>query len=358
MKLTLYLFKKFFPIFIGSLAFFSLVLVLVDLLMNIQKFIQNDAPVNEVLNLMLLYTPKTIWYALPLATLFAVSYSLSDFYASNELTAVFASGVSLFRFTLPLLIFSVVLSFGMFVFEDKVVVPTFAQKKALQSELLAEEKNFDNDSVVVLSDNGKIIYKAQSYEDSQQRLFDLFLVFRNEDKTLNAILHADSAYWQFDVGQWKLFNTVQWSYVNGQLICEPVQMDLLSRLVEPSETFRSNSLSIEEIDVRQAKIYIEHLKKVGFPYNEELSVYYKKFSYPFVVFIVVFLSVGLSGKSRKNVLLISLSLSVSAAVLFYVMQMLTMLLAKFSYISPFMGAWFPVFFFICISIMLLRFART
>lgn len=358
MKLIKYLFRKFTPIFIGSLAFFALVLVLVDLLMNIQKFIQNDAPSQQVFLLMLYYTPKTIWYALPLAILFAVSYTLSDFYASNELTAIFASGVSLFRFTFPLLILSVFLSVGMFLFEDYVVVPTFAKKKSLQSTLLAEEKNFDNNSVVVLSENGKIIYKADSYEDSKERLLNLYLVYRDENKSLDSILHADSAYWDSEKNLWKLYNVVQWSYIDEKLLYVPVDNSYVERLNEPSETFRSNSLSIEEIDVRQAKIYIEHLKKVGFPYNEELSIYYKKFAYPCVVFIVVFLSIGLSGKSRKNVLLISLSLSVSAAVLFYVMQMLTMLLAKFSYISPFMGAWFPVFFFIGISLLLLKYERT
>ena len=94
------------------------------------------------------------------------------------------------------------------------------------------------------------------------------------------------------------------------------------------------------------------------PYQEELSEYYKKFAFPAVVFIVVFLSIGISGKSRKNVLLISLSLSVAAAVLFYVTQMVTMILAAGGYISPLMGAWFPVFLFIIISIVLLYYART
>ena len=72
----------------------------------------------------------------------------------------------------------------------------------------------------------------------------------------------------------------------------------------------------------------------------------------------MFLSIGLSGKSRKNVLLISLSLSVGAAVLFYVMQMITMLLAKFGYISGFAGAWSPVIFFVLLSVVLLRYAKT
>ena len=38
------------------------------------------------------------------------------------------------------------------------------------------------------------------------------------------------------------------------------------------------------------------------------------------VFIVVFLAIGLSGKTRKNVLLVSLAMSITAVVLFYVFQ--------------------------------------
>ena len=100
------------------------------------------------------------------------------------------------------------------------------------------------------------------------------------------------------------------------------------------------------------------MRRAGLPYAEALSVYYKKFAFPFILFIVVFLSVGLSGKTRKNVMLMSLASCITGAVLFYVTQMVTMLLAKFEYIPPFMGAWFPVFLFVVISLVLLRFART
>ena len=108
----------------------------------------------------------------------------------------------------------------------------------------------------------------------------------------------------------------------------------------------------------QSKVYIRHLKKAGLPYNEELSEYYKKYAFPFIVFIVVFLSIGLTGKTRKNVLLISLASCISASVLFYVTMMVTMVLAKHGYISAFSGAWSPVIFFTIISVVLLRFART
>lgn len=358
MKLVRYLFKRFIPIFFGSIGFFSLVLMLVDLLMNLWKFIQNEAAAKEVAYLMLLYLPKTVWYSVPLGILFAVSYTLSDLYAGNELTAVFAGGVSLIRFTAPLLIFSFFMSFALFFFDDLLVVPTYAKKLALQDTLLGEEKTLDNESVVVLSDNSLIIYNAAEYSDEDKSLRNLRLVFRTEKHALDAIISSDFALWNKDENVWMLQNPVQYEYKDGTLIFGAASRERLARLTEPAETFRSSAVSVEQIATKDAKIYIEHLKRVGLPFNEELSIYYKKFSFPFIVFIVVFLSIGLSGKSRKNVLLISLSLSVGAAVLFYVMQMITMLLAKFGYISGFAGAWSPVIFFVLLSVVLLRYAKT
>ena len=81
------------------------------------------------------------------------------------MTAVFASGVSLLRFTMPLLILSLILSFGLFLFEDKVVVPTFAQKTSLQNELLNKNETKDNDRLVVIAEGGSIVYKADYYDD-------------------------------------------------------------------------------------------------------------------------------------------------------------------------------------------------
>ena len=358
MKLVSYLYKRFFPVFIGAIGFFSLVLVLVDLFMNLWKFIQNESPILEVVYLLLLYVPKTMWYAIPLGILFASSYTLSNLYATNELTAIFASGVSLFKFTLPLLIFSFLMSFGLFIFEDYIVVPTYEKKLELQTKLLKEEKSLNNDSIVVISDGGKIIYKADSYEASQHRLYEVIFVFRTEDKKLDSIIQADSAYWNTVAQHWSVSTGIQYTYKDGEYTTSVPKLEYLSLLTEPYETFQNNTVDVEGVNAANAKIYINHLKRAGLPYSEELSVYYKKFAFPFIVFIVVFLSIGLSGRSRKNVLLLSLTASISAAVLFYVTQMLTMLLAKFGYISPFAGAWFPVILFIFISIALLRTART
>lgn len=358
MTLLRYLFRKFFPVFLGAVAFFSMVLSLVELLMNLWKYIQLEIPVMMVMKLMVLYLPKTMWYSIPLGILFASSFTLSNLYANNELVAVFASGVSLFKFTLPMLIFSFIMSFGLFYFENLLVVPTYRDKQALQNKLLNTEKSLNNDRIVIIANEGKIIYKVNEYNDSRKQLYDLILIIRDENKQLDSIVKSPGATWDEESQKWLVNFPIQYKLQDGTLKKMACDRELLERINEPYETFRNNTISIEEVNTKEAREYIEHLKRAGLPFDEELSVYYKKYAFPFIVFIVVFLSVGLTGRTKKNVLLISLASSISAAVLFYVTQMVTMLLAKFGYISAFSGAWFPVILFTILSIVLLRFTRT
>lgn len=356
MKIVEYLFRKVIPLFIGAIFFFSFVIVLVDLMMNLWGFISNGVPVKTVLRIMALYVPKTVWYATPIAILFAVSYSLSDLYANNELIAIFASGISLRKFTAPLLVFSFFLSFAMFFWDDYVVVPAYTQKVALQEEVLEPNKTLNNDKIVVLSENGNVTYKAEVYDDSIKQLSYIFIVIRNEDKSFCGLIQADSAIWKD--GHWNFSRGIYYKFKDDGLVPIKIDAELEKRFTEPPETFRNNVVSIETVNSRDARTYITHLQRAGLPFAEELSLYYKKFSFPFILFIVVFLSIGLSGKSRKNVMLISLALCIGSTVLFYVTQMITMLLAKFGYITPFMGAWFPVFLFVILAMCVMHFART
>ena len=358
MKLALYLYKRFFVIFFGAVAFFCLVLHLADLVMNLWRYVSVGASAKDVLKVLFYYIPKTISYSVPISMLFATAFTLSTLYSSNELTAVFACGVSLLRFTFPLLVFSFLMSFAMFVFEDKIVVPSYAKKTAFQKIVMKQEEKKNNDKIVIMSDEGRIIYKADFYDDGAQLLLNIYIVFRDDEKKFYSLIRSDSASWNEELKHWILAGDVRYDKEKENIIMNSNVKELEILLTEPPETFRNNTISVEEVSTKEAKEYIEHLLKAGLPASEALSVYYKKYSFPFVVFIVVFLAIGLSGKTRKNVLLVSLGLSIGAVVLFYIVQMVTMLLAKFALIPPVSGAWLPVILFIIISIILLFFART
>ena len=362
-----YIIVQFVPVFVGALVFFAFIIVFVDLMINLWQYIAEDAQPGQIARVELLYFPKAIFYSVPVSVLFAASYSLSVLYSRNELIAVFASGVSLFSFTVPLLMFSIFFTVALFFFDDAVVVPFFAKKVEMQNQLLKKEQSLNSSRIVVISERGNVVYKADYYDDATKRLTNLFVILRNEDKTLNAIIRAESAQWidetsdapPFEAqGAWLLAGGIQYAVKNDSLVPGQPARETLRFLAEPPETFRNNTVSVETVSTREAREYIAQLRRTGLPSAEARSLYYKKFSFPFIVFIVVFLSVGLSGRTRKNVLVSSIAFTIAAAVLFYVMQMVTMVLAKFSLLSPFSGAWIPVFFFIMLSAVLVRSART
>ena len=228
MKLVAYLLRKTVPLFVGAIFFFAFVLCLVDLMMNLWNYIANGVPVRTVGLIMLYYVPKTVWYATPIALLFSVSYALSDFYARNELLAVFASGISLTRFTAPVLVLSFLLSFALFLFDDTVVVRTYGKKTEMQETALNREVNQNSDKVVVIGDGGNIVYKADFYNDEAKRLVTFYAVVRNGDKTLNSIVRADSAVW--DGERWRLSGGAQYRLSGKSFVPGVVEESVAARL--------------------------------------------------------------------------------------------------------------------------------
>lgn len=359
MKITSYIFKVFLPLLLGALCLFVLAFEIVELFMNIWKYLYNNVPIPVVLKILALYLPKTVTYALPLSILFATCYMLCILSSQNELVALFASGISYIRAMFPLMIFSLILSVGFFVFEDKVVVPCFKQYEDLKNSSLNIEVEKNNNNIVIRSHDGNIIYKAEYYDDGAQRLSNLLVLFRTEDKKLDNIVKASSAKWNEDENYWDLSNIICYHYgENEELSYSYLEKEKEKLLDEPPETFRNNKVNVETVTIKEAKEYLDYLRRTGLPSGEALSVYYKKFSFPYVIFIVTLLAIGLSGRWRKNVIIISMILSLGASVLFYVLQMVTMLLAKFGFVTPAVGAWFPVIVFFIISVVLLRYTKT
>ncbi len=356
MRLAIYMLKRFFAIFMASLAFFTLILLLTDLLMNIWGYISNEAEPALVAKILLYYVPKSLWYSLPISVLFATAYMLSDFYARNELLALFASGISIFRFTMPLLVISVFMSIAMFFLDDRLVTRTYAEKVRMQDAALHNEKNFNNTDVVVISEAGKMVYKAEFFDSANSMLLSLFVLYRDSGRGFDGLLYAETAEWDYD--HWKLGRSVFYRKEAGGYVAGDADYDHLFRLTEPPESFKSTAINVEEVSAAEAREYIKRLEKSGLPSSDAKAGYYKKFSFPMVVTVVVLLAVALSGKTRKNVLLVSLGLCISSVVLFYVMQMITMLMARFGTVPPAFGGWFPVIFFIFLSLGLIRYTRT
>lgn len=350
-----YLMRQFLPVLFFSLLFFILLLELGDLFANLWRYLSNDVSASNVLKVLWLYVPKCISFSMPMAVLFASSYTMGNMYARNELTSIFASGYPLYSLIIPLLVTGMALSIGMFFFEDNVVIHSVYEKSKLNKALLNQEVSLSNTNVVVLSDSGRVVYTADYYQDKDKKLYSVMIIQRTDDGTLQTLSMSPVAAWNGT--EWIMEDSSTYSFRNPDKITL-VQNAPPLILSEPPETFKRNVTSVDELQASEAKKYIASLRKAGLPHAEQLSNYYKRFSFPFTIFIVLFFSISLGGRFRKNIMLMSLLLSLSVAVLYYVTQMMTMLFAKWEYISPLAGAWFPVVLFITVSSIILRYART
>lgn len=362
MKLTLYLLRKFIGVFIGALFLFTYAMVILDTINNISSYITNKAPIIDILRICMLLTPKSMCMFAPVAVLFSSAYVLSDMYAHNELISVLSGGISLYAFTAPLMLMGMLLTGVFFFFEDKVAVNAFSHANKLKTQY-ATQKEKDKDApkaqIVIISKEERVVYDAAVFNEDNNELYDLIVVFRTKDKKLLSLVKAQRAYWDSEESLWKLDDFMAYSLNKGSLeISESLDKSLLELLDESPKTFKDNVTDIEAVDIKTAREHIAYLKRAGLPFTKESVEFYKKFSSPFAIFITILLAIGFSGKTRQNVLIVTLAACIGATVVFYVVQMLTTLLGQFGYIAPSVGAWFPVVLFIAISAILLCFVRT
>ena len=350
-----YLLQLFFPVFVITILFFILLLQLGDLFLNLAQYLQNHVRFVTLLRVMYLYLPKCISFAMPLSVLFASSYTMGNMYAKNELTSIFASGMPLAVLVAPLVLCGFLLSIGMFYFEDRILIRFQRQKIALVNSILEPQQNLNSSDVVILSDSGKVVYFADYYDDSQKELSNVLIVLRSESGDVSTVIKGSFARWQDD--HWKVIDKSVYTFTaeNDVLYQDTIDESVFS---EQPETFQRNITSIDEMTIAQAKLFIDNLKKMGLPYHEYLSQYYRRFSFPFTAFIVLFFSVSVGGRFKKNILLMSLLFSLALAILYYVTEMMTMLFAKWEYISPLAGAFLPFLLFTVLSVAMLRIART
>jgi lipopolysaccharide export system permease protein len=346
------------PVFLVALLFFVLILQLVDLFANLWRYVENDVSFGQIGLVALYYLPKCITFSLPIASLFAVAFTLGTYQANNELIALFGSGISLARFTMPLLILGALLSLGSFFFEDRVVIDTYRQKNELSRQLLRENRSLSRSRPTVLDHNNTVIYHAEYYNNNNQTLSDLTIVERTPEGQMLRRIDADWAEWvesSWTLHDVRIFN---WIQETGEVLQENRTTYRNEKLNAPTDNFRKSDKEVEEMPLAEAKQWIDSLIRSGLPYREMLTNYYRRFSFALTPFIVVLISAALGGRFKKNILLMSLLTSLSVSVLYYVFQMITVIMANHGYITPLAGAWTPFLFFTFLGGVLFKFSRS
>ena len=335
---------------------FILLLLMIDLFTNLARYLNYEVAARDVLRVSLLYIPKSFSYALPVSLLFAAAYILGDLFARNELTSVFAAGIPFWRFSVALVVIGCAASVFAFFFDDIVVIPTLKMKNDLSSVLLHQQRSQFQADIVVKAKNGQLIYAADYFDTVTKTMHGVSIIEQDEKGNLVYLIRATKAEWNEFDEYWEFASPVIYEWNNGFLQYKNYEGS--NKFREEPETFRRNLVNVEELHFNDALMLVYDLKMAGLPYTNALADFHHRFSFSTVSLVVIALSISMGGRFRKNIMLMSLLSSLVAAVVFYVIEMISMMMARLGYIHPFIGAWFPVFTFIVVGLMLLRTAKT
>ena len=166
--LNTYILKTFLSKFIFIMIAFIVVFFVVDVIDNIDKFIEHDISSNETIKYYLYTIPWFISLALPMTVLIATVFCFSILQKNHEVTALKASGVSIFRISAPILICGILFSFISFFFDNLLVVNTLKKRALIEKKLTPNKKSnrTKNQNIYYHLDNAFLSIKRFNYKNN------------------------------------------------------------------------------------------------------------------------------------------------------------------------------------------------
>jgi lipopolysaccharide export system permease protein len=245
----------------------------------------------------------------------------------------------------------------------------------------------NNRDVTALSTSGNAIYHAKYYNSDTKTLSDLVVLQRDGDGRFLRRIDARWARWNGET--WVLhdahiFEKPEGADAGAAEDADPggdaggrtggdasepsgPRSELTHRFAEEvryetlrtaPEIFGRTQWDVEEMQLAEARTRVEALKEAGLPYREALTDYHRRIAFSLTPLVVTLLSTAIGGRFKKNILLMSLLVSLSLSVVYYVIGMIAQLMAASGTLRPFVAAWLAVVLFSFTGIALLRHART
>ncbi|MFP4140807.1 MAG: LptF/LptG family permease [Planctomycetota bacterium] len=171
--------------------------IVVDLLVNMDEFAEGSRPIGEVIShIVTYYSYHSLVYFVELGGLIlvaAAAFTLARMNHTNELTAILASGVSLYRVVLPMIVSAVVLS-GLIVVDRELLIPRLASQLA-QSINDMDESSETSFQVRLLSDGNEVVWFSPRFEVQDRSLREPVAVVRDRNARMTHCMSGSQAVW-------------------------------------------------------------------------------------------------------------------------------------------------------------------
>jgi len=338
-----YILRTFF-VYLGLiLAAFVALTTIFNFFELVGDIVHNHVPLLTVGEYLLNVTPWMIYTIAPLCVLLAVLVTFGLMQKSNELTAMKATGVSVYRAVVPVLVVSAAISAVLF-FVDQTYLPAAnTRQEALRNSIKGKPPQtfLRPDRKWIFGQNNTIFY--YEHFDPDQNEFASLSVFIFDPKTFEITrrIYALHAHWS-DMQTWELEDGWVRDF-NGDSVSSFRKFDVetFADITEPPSYFKKEVKQSSEMSFSELRHYIDDLQQSGFE-TERLRVQlYKKLAYPVITLVMAVLGVPFALSAGRRGALSGVAVAIGIAIVYLVASGLFEAFGNFNQMPAPLAAWAP-----------------
>jgi LPS export ABC transporter permease LptF/LPS export ABC transporter permease LptG len=339
-----YVLRDFF-IYLGMILSTFLILLLVFTLFELLgDILRNQTPFTVVAEYLLNVTPYLLYSVAPLIMLLAVLITFGLMNRSNEITAIKATGTSIYRIVMPVIAAAAVLAAGLF-FADQFYLPhTNKRQEALHNQIKGKpaQTYLRPDRKWIFGQHNDIYY--YQFFDPDRDQFANVTIFQIDPASfsISERIHSDRAHWADSLNRW-IFEQGWERSLNGAAIAgyRTFEVSTFPELSEAPSYFKKEVKQYSEMNYEELRRYIRDLQQSGFDVVRLRVQLNKKLSFPLITLIMAVLAVPFSLSAAKKGAITGVAVAVGIAVVYTVVSRLFEAMGDLSQLPPALAAWSP-----------------
>jgi lipopolysaccharide export system permease protein len=290
--------------------------VTVDVFEEIDNFIDHEADLRWIFAYYVYSIPFILTYIIPVSLLLGTVFAMGVMSRRNEITALVASGISLVRIAVPIMVTALLVSMGSAYFNDVVVSKANRRNKEIMRYRIEKKtppppgikENFH-----YLGEGG-YVYHARTYNHAAMAFYDL-VIQQFDERTLRRRIDAHKADWRDD--HWVLVDGVERVFGTGGESIRPFEELEIPEITERPEDFGKKEIEQDNMTFMELRQYIEKVRRSGGDVQRYLVDLYFKLSFPLAGSIFVLIGVAFASGKRKPSIATGFGVTLLIAFLYY-----------------------------------------
>jgi LPS export ABC transporter permease LptG/LPS export ABC transporter permease LptF len=335
-----YVIREFLKLLLLVLAATAVLFIVVDLTDTVDDINAYEVPFEVVASYYRYLLLQVVNLVLPISVLIATLITFGALSKNNEVTAIKANGISLYRIALPVVVIAVVVAIFSYFFQD-FVLPYSNQRVA---ELRSRIKGRVTPSAVSderqwVFGKGRYIFSFLAYEDRTKTLSDVqVLEFHPEEFRMTRRIAAEEA--RFDGTGWVFFNGWMRSFGDdGGSSYTPIARPVRLHYTERPAYFQVEAKLPDQMTWSELRRYVHNLKRLGYAAHEPTVRLWEKTSWPFISVIMALIALPFSFKMGKRGAMYGIGIALFLAFVYWVLFGLFTKLGEVGSLPAVLAAW-------------------